>query len=170
MITKIVAVVLLRIRNYYWNRIYAWYRSLYQIDPGFRFNGVCIQLYGPGRIKLATDSYIGEYSTIQAVDGESVYIGRHCSISHNVRFYTGTSVADDDPREGAPRPLSGSITVADGVWIGANCYISQGVRIGVNSVVGANSVVTRDIPENEIWGGIPARLIRVKQTKRHPCG
>lgn len=170
MITKILAVALLRARQWYWNRIYAWYRTVYEIDRQFRFNGAGIQLYGPGRIVLASDSYIGEYSTVQAVEGEAVSIGRRCSVSHNVRFYTGTSIADDDPREGVPRSLHGSITVEDGVWIGANCYIAQGVRIGVNAVIGANSVVTRNVPANEIWGGVPARFIRAKRTERSARG
>lgn len=48
----------------------------------------------------------------------------------------------------------------DGAFIGGNSIILKGVKIGKNSVVGAGSVVTRDIPDGEIWAGNPARKIR----------
>lgn len=162
MIVKFIAILLIRARGWYWNRIYSWYRLNYNIDQNFRFNGAGIQLYGEGQISFGAGSYIGEYSTVQAVAGERVLIGCCCSISHNVRFYTGTSAADADPRQGPPPSISGSIVVGDGVWIGTNCYIAQGITIGDNSVIGANSVVTHSVPENEIWGGVPARFIRKK--------
>lgn len=52
------------------------------------------------------------------------------------------------------------IHIKENVFIGASCIICKGVTIGKNSIVGAGSVVTRNIPENEIWAGNPARHIR----------
>jgi maltose O-acetyltransferase len=51
----------------------------------------------------------------------------------------------------------------DYCWVGANVFISPGVNIGSNAIVGANSVVTKDIPSFEIWGGVPAKFIRRKK-------
>ncbi|EKF9070797.1 acyltransferase, partial [Vibrio cholerae] len=62
------------------------------------------------------------------------------------------------------RTKSDDVYIDDYSWIGANVFIGPGVKIGRNSVVGANSVVTCDIPDNQIWGGVPARLIRTKKT------
>jgi acetyltransferase-like isoleucine patch superfamily enzyme len=52
------------------------------------------------------------------------------------------------------------VIIEDNVFIGAHSTILKGVTIGVNSVIGACSVVTKDIPANQIWAGNPARFIR----------
>lgn len=153
-----------RVRRLYWYAVYQSYREKYDIDQSFSFNGLGVQLYGNGSLVLGPGSYIGELSTIQAFNGCRVEVGKGCQISHNVRIYTQSSVADQDF---SVRPLLsklGNVVVRDHCWIGANVFINPGVTIGPNAVVGANSVVTQDVPENEIWGGVPARLIRRKRT------
>lgn len=157
-----VANLLLRSRMAWWAIVYRGYRQRYDVAPDFRFNGAGIQLYGTGRIELGDGSYVGELCTLQAAPNEVVRVGRHCSISHNVRVYTSTAVADANFTAGPPPTVSGSVAIGDGAWIGANTYIGPGVTIGENAVVGANSVVTRSIPSSQIWGGVPARFIRVK--------
>lgn len=52
------------------------------------------------------------------------------------------------------------VIIKDGVFIGARCIILKGVTIGYNSVIGAGSVLTKNVPDNEIWAGNPASLIR----------
>ena len=55
-----------------------------------------------------------------------------------------------------PKP----ITIGHHCWIGTGAMVLQGVNIGNGAVVAAGAVVTKDIPENEVWGGVPARFIR----------
>ncbi len=55
------------------------------------------------------------------------------------------------------------IIIEDGAWVGARSLILDGVRVGRNSIIAAGSVVTKDIPECEIWGGIPAKFIRSRK-------
>ena len=55
---------------------------------------------------------------------------------------------------------AGPVIIEDGVWIGDKVTILPNVRIGKNAVIGANSVVTKDIPENCVAGGIPAKIIK----------
>lgn len=143
--------------------MYRGYRARYTIADSFRFNGAGIQLIGDGRILLGERSYVGELTTLQAARGCTIVIGADCTISHNVRVYTSSADADADLRRGAPPTVSASVTIGDGVWIGTNSYIGPGISIGSNTVIGANSVVTRPVPSGEIWGGVPARLIRIKQ-------
>ena len=163
MMWRLISCVLLRARMTCWQIVYKGYRSQYDIDRTFRFNGAGIQLYGDGRIVLGEGSYLGELSTIQAASGLTVTVGRRCSISHNVRIYSATAVADADFRAGPAPSIEGNVTIGDGAWIGANVYIGPGITIGADAVVGANSVVTRSVPTSEIWGGVPARFIRRKK-------
>jgi acetyltransferase-like isoleucine patch superfamily enzyme len=54
----------------------------------------------------------------------------------------------------------GPVIIEDGVWIGDKVTILSGIRIGENSIIGANSLVTKDIDANCVFGGIPAKLIK----------
>ena len=61
------------------------------------------------------------------------------------------------------------ITIGDNVWVGAGVHIMGGVTIGKNSIIGAGSVVTTDIPENVIAAGVPCRIIReITEEDRDP--
>ena len=143
---------------------YSYYRNKYTIHRSFRFNGNSIFFYGEGDLKIDEESYIGSLSTIQISSNNKVSIGKRCSISHNVRLYTSSLVPDGD--FSCPEKVEvkyGDVIIEDYVWIGANVFINPGVRIGTNSVIGANSVVTKDIEPNSIYGGVPAKLIRLKK-------
>jgi maltose O-acetyltransferase len=141
---------------------YFYYRSCYDIDSTFKFNGVGIKIYGDGKVLIGKNSYFGSYTSIQSKNGSFVKIGNNCSISHNVRIYT----ANRDPREvvsGREKKIKcENVLIGDNVWIGANVFIVQGVTIGNNVVVGANSVVTSNIPSNVIAAGVPARILSAK--------
>ncbi len=54
----------------------------------------------------------------------------------------------------------GDVKIGSGCFIGMNTIIANSVTIGDNSVIGAGSIVTKDIPENEVWAGNPARFIK----------
>jgi acetyltransferase-like isoleucine patch superfamily enzyme len=90
-----------------------------------------------------------------------ISIGNHVTISFNVHFVNhdgGTWVFRDRPEyKGLQR--FGRIDILDNCFIGANTTILPGVTIGPNVVVGAGSVVTRDLPANGVYGGVPARFI-----------
>lgn len=138
------------------------FRSKYDIDNTFRFNGGDILFYGEGRIICGKNSYMGHLSMIQSYTDCKVYIGEGCSISSNVRIFTQTNISDQDFSNNSRKIKTGDVVIEDFVWIGANVVINPGIKIGRNSIVGANSVVSKDIPANEIHGGVPAKLIRVK--------
>jgi|ERR1700757_2277163 len=139
------------------------YRNLYEIDNTFRFNGEMILFYGNGKIICGQNSYISDYSMLQSFDNCKIQIGNYCSISSNVRIFTQTNIADQDFSTQTRNIKTGDVIIDDYVWIGANVVINPGIHIGKNAIVGANSVVTKDIPENAIYGGVPAKLIRIKK-------
>jgi acetyltransferase-like isoleucine patch superfamily enzyme len=55
------------------------------------------------------------------------------------------------------------VNVGHNVWIGYGACVLRGVTVGDNSVIGTNSVVTKDVPENAVVGGVPARIIRMRE-------
>lgn len=93
---------------------------------------------------------------------DNVLIGGNCkiydtdfhSIQTNDRLQAFNDISFDANAKTAP------IQIKKGAWIGGHCIILKGVTIGVNSVIGAGSVVSKDIPDNEIWGGNPIKFIR----------
>ncbi len=115
----------------------------------------------PGKLRIGPRTLIGSGGNIRACGG-SVEIGADCIVAQQVslvaanhQFRSGAIYRDlpwDESRHG--------VTLEDNVWIGAGAVILPGCRVGRNSIVAAGSVVTKDIPANEIWGHIPARLMR----------
>lgn len=90
-------------------------------------------------------------------DHGGVTIGDNCQIGHAVVFATLNHVFSPSQRTRTyPKP----IVLKEGVWIGSNATILQGVTIGKNAIVGAGSTVTKDVPDNAIVGGVPAKVIR----------
>ena len=82
------------------------------------------------------------------------------TLGNNVRCGANTLITDsdwhlDDPRTGLPKP----ILIEDNVWLGVNVAVMKGVTIGQNSVIGAGSVVTKNIPANVIAAGNPCNVI-----------
>ena len=148
----------------YWARRYELYRKRYNIHPSFIFNGDGVLLKGKGSINLGEGSYMGRYSTICVGEGNKVEIGSKCCISHFVSMCADQAVADQDLSEEIKNSIrsKGDIIIGNYCWIGACVFIREGVTIGDNAVVGANSVVTHDVPSYSIVGGTPAKVLKYK--------
>ena len=111
-------------------------------------------------------------STLQ--ENASITIGNNCGFSgtviaaaksiiieKNVRCGANTTITDsdwhfDDPRTQPPK----EVIIEENVWLGVNVIVLKGVRIGKNTLIGANSVVTKNIPSNVIAAGNPCKAIR----------
>jgi lipopolysaccharide O-acetyltransferase len=113
------------------------------------------------RIRIGDGSIIAPYVHIGAV--ESVTIGRNCGIAP-FTWITDHDHDTSDPMQPVVtqrRVIAAPTVIEDGVYIGERVAILRGVRIGTGSIVGTNSVVTRDVPPYSIVVGIPARVIKV---------
>lgn len=109
--------------------------------------------------KIGNDSHIAPMSVINAEGG--VEIGNCVAIGPNVTIYSVEhSFADTSKRIINQKRIYRKISIEDDVYIGANCFIRGGVRIGKGSVIGAGAVVVKDIPPYSVAMGIPARVIR----------
>lgn len=93
------------------------------------------------------------------LDVAKVKIGDNCQMAPNVAIYTAGHPIHPDTRNTAYE-YGIEVTIGDNVWIGGNTVICPGVHIGSNTVIGAGSVVTKDIPDWVIAAGNPCRVIR----------
>lgn len=110
-------------------------------------------------VKVDSGVFINFNCTI--LDTCLVTIGARTLIGPNVSLYSGTHPEDPILRNGTNGPeLGRPIIIGEDVWIGGNAIILPGVNIGRGAVIGAGSVVTKDVPDFWIAGGNPARLFR----------
>ncbi len=93
------------------------------------------------------------------VDDTDIFIGDRVMMGPNVTIATASHPVDPGPRrENAQYNLP--VRIGDNVWLGAGVIVCPGVTIGADTVVGAGSVVTRDLPERVLAVGSPARVVR----------
>jgi acetyltransferase-like isoleucine patch superfamily enzyme len=119
-----------------------------------------ITIGGSGRVRIGEGCFLNIGTMIAAVD--EVTVGDH------VMFANGCFVADSSHRYDDPSmPITwqgfsskGPTRIGSNCWFGVNCVVTTGVTVGERCVVGANSVVTRDLPPRVIAAGAPARVIR----------
>ena len=112
--------------------------------------------YG-NRIHVGKNFYANYNCTI--IDAGEVTIGDNCKLAPNVAIYTAGHPIYPDTRN-TTYEFGKAITIGDNVWIGGNTVVCPGVHIGNNVVIGAGSVVTRDIPDWVVAAGNPCRVIR----------
>jgi acetyltransferase-like isoleucine patch superfamily enzyme len=115
---------------------------------------------GAARIRIGGGTFLNIGVMVAAL--ELVEIGDHCMFANGC-FISDGSHRFDDPEK--PVPWQGFTTkgptrIGDNVWCGAHVVITSGVTVGERSVIGANSVVTADIPPFSIAAGAPARVLR----------
>ena len=96
---------------------------------------------------------------LMALDVAPITIGEDVLLGPNVQLLTPTHPLDPEPRR-AKWEAALPITIGDNVWIGGMVVVCPGVTIGQDAVIGAGSVVTRDVPAGAVAVGNPARVIR----------
>ena len=161
-----------------------WYVRL--LAPLYQHRAFSAKIYGS--VRMDTPPYrrfsIGKRSVVESfscinnavgdvVIGDYTRIGLHCTvigpvtIGNNVNLAQGITVSalnhnfeDTRLRIDEQGVNTSEIVIDDDVWIGANAVITAGVHIGRHSVVAAGAVVTKDVPEYSVVGGVPAKVIR----------
>lgn len=111
-------------------------------------------LINPGQLFLGDGCRIGTHCKIY--NFSPITIGKNLLASHGLTLISGTH----DVRTLADR--KGPILIGDNVWIGINVTVVGPVRIGNNVVIGAGAVVLKDIPDDTIAAGVPAKVLRQK--------
>jgi sugar O-acyltransferase (sialic acid O-acetyltransferase NeuD family) len=91
-------------------------------------------------------------STANALVGDMGVVMPHCTLSHDCQV-------DDFCTLGCGVALGGHVRVKRGAFVGMNATVREGLQIGSEAVVGMGAVVTRDVPDGEVWVGVPAKAI-----------
>ena len=121
---------------------------------------------GAARIRIGSGTFLNIGVMVAAV--ELVEIGDHCMFANGCFVSDGNHRFDDRERPVPWQGFSskGPTRVGDNVWCGANVVIASGVEVGERCVIGANSVVTSDLPAFSIAAGAPAKLLRTIDYKK----
>jgi maltose O-acetyltransferase len=131
-----------------------------QIAPSTHLAGT-LRITGAGSIRellsIGPGTYISGPLHIDLT--APVHIGARVRIGYDVEILTTDHEMGDALQRGGPRVFRG-ISIGDGVWLCSRTVILPGVNVGAGSVVAAGAVVTQDVPENILVGGVPARPIR----------
>jgi acetyltransferase-like isoleucine patch superfamily enzyme len=152
------------------------------ICPGVRFE------IGKGAVlRIGRWSWVGHGSKIRVHEGEvsigaKTVIGQECTISayQHVEIGSECIIADrtmlidfDHGVVEVERPIrlqgiyKRDVKVGNNVWMGYGACVLRGVSVGDNSIVGTSAVVTKDVPENAVVGGVPARVLRMRDAPQH---
>jgi acetyltransferase-like isoleucine patch superfamily enzyme len=120
----------------------------------FHYDGIYSK--GPS-ICIGNNVFVGNNTEFNITD--KIIVGNNCLIAAGCRFVDHNhGISKENLMRGQIGPKQ-QIVLGDDVWLGCNVVILKGVFIGEGAVVAAGSVVTKSIPEYEIWGGIPAKFI-----------
>lgn len=111
-------------------------------------------------IKIGEGTHIGPYNAISSINqiiiGNNVLFGPYVHINDHSHNYEDIDI----PIIQQPAYSKGPIVIEDDCWLGFGCHVMAGVTIGKHSVIGANSVVTKDIPSYSVAVGVPAKVVK----------
>lgn len=119
----------------------------------------CLRFYNPKNIEVGEDSIIGEGTVLDGRD--KLIIGNHVDIATQVMIYNSEHDVQDPSFEARSAP----VVIEDYVFIGPRAIILPGVTVKKGAVVGAGAVVTKDVEEGWIVGGVPAKQIGTRAVK-----
>ncbi|WP_240773446.1 acyltransferase [Pontibacter sp. SGAir0037] len=131
-------------------------------DVFFKYDGVWSE--GPSII-LGNNTFVGTGSEFNISD--KITVGQDCLIASGCKFVDHDHGYDFRhlPIRLQP-PQEAPIIIEENVWLGFNVVVLKGVTIGKGAIVAAGSVVNQSIPEQEIWGGVPARKIKSRKYEK----
>jgi acetyltransferase-like isoleucine patch superfamily enzyme len=156
-----------KLRGYVWLRRVEIPRNYQDIEIGAGAaldRGVVLLCSGPAggsvKLRIGAKTYINRNTMLDAT--ECLEIGSYCALGPGC-YLTDHDHGLDPALTPLGQPMIGAPTrLGDGVWLGANVIVLKGVTIGDRAVVGAGSVVTKDIPPDALAVGVPARVVRIR--------
>jgi len=121
-------------------------------------------IYDPERVSIGKNCSFNRQVIISAHGGGEVYIGNDVLVGPFV-VIRNANHNYDNPSELIRKQghKGGTIRIEDDVWLGSHVVVLKNVTIGKGSIIAAHSLVNKDVPSYEVWGGIPAKFIKKRQ-------
>jgi len=186
MLEKIIIILVGWIPTIFGNKLrYFFYKRLFRSSAGNFTIDTGVTIQGFGNIELGENINIMKNSYLYAQDGGSlsignnfalntnsqlgasfgkIVIGNNCAIASNCVLRASNHTFDDTNKPFREQGHTyGEIVLEDDVWISANCVVTANTKIGKSSIVGAGSVVTKNVEPYSVMGGVPAKLIRKRK-------
>jgi len=113
-------------------------------------------------LNIGEGTTINGYANFRFSKGK-ISIGKNCLLARNITIITQAYKLDERKEITSKDMFNKDVVIGDGVWIGSNVTIMPGVKIGDYSVIGAGSILTKEVAKYEIWAGNPAKKIRNRQ-------
>lgn len=116
-----------------------------------------------GNIQIGEYTYANNGTTFSSGEHSKVIIGKHCAIGRYVHITSKAhsfEIPTSDEKYTQHKHIEADTIIGNYVWIGDHVFIKHGVTISDYAIIGANSVVTKDVKPFEIVGGVPAKHIR----------
>lgn len=113
-----------------------------------------VEVMHPKNIYVGSNSVINTRVLLDGRGGK-ILIGKNVDIAREVNIWT----LEHDPNDDYHRTKGGDVKIEDYVWIASRVTILPGVRVGRGAVIASGAVVTKDVPERSIVGGVPAKVI-----------
>jgi len=142
------------------------------LDKGvYIYRGTIIEVGGGGRVIIGEGTHIQANCNLNGYLG-SVQIGRQVMIAPHCGFFSYQHQVDDLSLPMCKQGITskGDIVIEDDVWVGTGAKVMDGVRIGRGAIIGANAVVTKDVPPYSIACGVPAQVVRKRGAGKPPEG
>jgi acetyltransferase-like isoleucine patch superfamily enzyme len=173
--------------RYLWRRFLTPAGWRWETDgPVFFGTRLQLQIAKRATVRFGRFSWIGDGTKIRCHEGvveigEKTVMGQECTISAYKRVRIGEQcvIADramfidfDHGVVEVERPIrlqgiyKRDCLIGSNVWIGYGACFLRGIRVGDNAIVGTNSVVTKDVPPNAVVGGVPAKVIRIREAPK----
>jgi len=130
------------------------------IDPTVRMIFPITSIEYPDRLRIGKETFVN--AGLQIISAGAVSIGDYCFIGPNCQLFTANHHSKDKMLRRAGWQYDAPITIGDDCWFGGSVIVLPGVTIGDNVVIGAGSVVTKDVPSNCTVAGNPARVRQPK--------
>lgn len=149
--------VLNRIISQFFRKLFPTFGLLH--DGNLQISRRCF-IERPNQVKFGKNVFVNKFCQFHSGNSNSrIDIGDNVWIGMDVSFICSTHIIGSDNQRAGKR-IYKDIIVGEGTWIGARSTILPCVIIGEGCVIAAGSVVTKDVPSNTIYGGIPAKFIK----------
>lgn len=142
----------------------------YNLSSTISFGDISLE----GNVVIGENTYINDYTRIDTGNNSMIQIGRNCAIGRFVHITSKTHsfvqpTRDEDTNE--IELLEADVKIGNQVWIGDKVTVLPGVEIGDYAIIGAHSLVNKNVKPFEIVGGVPAKHIRFNsKNRKYPDG